>query len=129
ASRSRSQTTAPGCRPGSRSAPGIHSSPPSPRARGSACSSPSAWRAPPAASCGSPRRKVTAPPARCGCRGGRPDMRALEGDDEVRNAELTALELRDAGHEVEFLNGGAAALKRLESGGVEALVTDLRMAP
>ncbi len=56
-------------------------------------------------------------------------MRVLVVDDEVRNAELTALELRDAGHEVEFLNGGAAALKRLEAGGLDAVVTDLRMAP
>ena len=42
-------------------------------------------------------------------------MRVLVVDDEVRNAELTALELRDAGHEAEFVNGGAAALRRLEA--------------
>ena len=40
-------------------------------------------------------------------------MRVLVVDDEVRNAELTALELRDAGHEAEFVNSGAAALRRL----------------
>ncbi len=56
-------------------------------------------------------------------------MRVLVVDDEVRNAELTALELRDAGHETEFVNGGAAALRRLEAAGFDAVVTDLRMAP
>jgi DNA-binding NtrC family response regulator len=56
-------------------------------------------------------------------------VRVLVVDDEVRNAELTALELRDAGHEAEFVNGGAAALRRLEAGGFDAVVTDLRMAP
>jgi DNA-binding NtrC family response regulator len=56
-------------------------------------------------------------------------VRVLVVDDEVRNAELTALELRDAGHEAEFVNGGAAALRRLEAGGLDAVVTDLRMAP
>ena len=34
-------------------------------------------------------------------------MRVLVVDDEIKNAELTALELRDAGHEVEFVNGSA----------------------
>ena len=56
-------------------------------------------------------------------------MRVLVVDDEVRNAELTALELRDAGHETEFVNGGAAALRRLEAAIFDAVVTDLRMAP
>jgi DNA-binding NtrC family response regulator len=56
-------------------------------------------------------------------------VRVLVVDDEVRNAELTALELRDAGHEAEFVHGGAAALRRLEAGGLDAVVTDLRMAP
>ncbi len=56
-------------------------------------------------------------------------MRVLVVDDEVRNAELTALELRDAGHETEFVNGGAAALRRLEAAPFDAVVTDLRMAP
>jgi DNA-binding NtrC family response regulator len=56
-------------------------------------------------------------------------VRVLVVDDEVRNAELTALELRDAGHETEFVNGGAAALRRLEAATFEAVVTDLRMAP
>ena len=56
-------------------------------------------------------------------------MRVLVVDDEVRNAELTALELRDAGHETEFVNGGAAALRRLEAAVFDAVVTDLRMAP
>jgi DNA-binding NtrC family response regulator len=56
-------------------------------------------------------------------------MRVLVVDDEVRNAELTALALRDAGHATEFVSGGAAALKRLESSSFDAVVTDLRMAP
>ena len=56
-------------------------------------------------------------------------MRVLVVDDEVRNAELTALELRDAGHETEFVSGGAAALRRLEAAAFDAVVTDLRMAP
>ena len=56
-------------------------------------------------------------------------MRVLVVDDEVRNAELTALELRDAGHETEFVNGGAAALRRLEAAAFDAVITDLRMAP
>jgi len=56
-------------------------------------------------------------------------MRVLVVDDEVRNAELTALALADAGHEAEFVNAGEKALRRLESGGIDAVVTDLRMAP
>jgi hypothetical protein len=36
-------------------------------------------------------------------------VRVLVVVDEVRNAELTALELRDAGHETGFVNGGAAS--------------------
>ena len=31
-------------------------------------------------------------------------MRVLVVDDEIKNAELTALDLEDAGHEVEFVN-------------------------
>ena len=54
-------------------------------------------------------------------------MRVLVVDDEVRIAELTALELRDAGHETEFVSGGAAALRRLEAAAFDAVVTDLRM--
>ena len=56
-------------------------------------------------------------------------MRVLVVDDEVRNAELTALELRDAGHETEFVNGGEAALARLAAAPFDAVVTDLRMTP
>ena len=56
-------------------------------------------------------------------------MRVLVVDDEIKNAELTALGLRDAGHEVQFVQRGAEALTRLESGGFDALVTDLRMPP
>jgi two-component system NtrC family response regulator len=50
-------------------------------------------------------------------------------DDEIKNAELTALELKDAGHEVEFVNGSQPALKRLEADPFDLVITDLRMAP
>jgi DNA-binding NtrC family response regulator len=56
-------------------------------------------------------------------------VRVLVVDDEIRNAELTALELGDAGHEAAFVNGGKAALARMEEAPFEAVVTDLRMAP
>ena len=56
-------------------------------------------------------------------------MNVLVVDDEIRNAELTALALRDAGHQTAFVNGGAAALKQLEAHRFDAIVTDLRMAP
>ena len=54
-------------------------------------------------------------------------MRVLVVDDEVKNAELTALALRDSGHETEFVNGADAALKRMEATPFDAVVTDLRM--
>jgi DNA-binding NtrC family response regulator len=56
-------------------------------------------------------------------------MRVLVVDDEIKNAELTALALGDAGHETAFVNGSQAALKRLEAAPFEAVITDLRMAP
>ncbi|HYM79804.1 MAG TPA: sigma-54 dependent transcriptional regulator [Candidatus Limnocylindria bacterium] len=56
-------------------------------------------------------------------------MRVLVVDDEIKNAELTALELRDAGHDVEFVNGGQPALRRLEADAFDAVITDLRMPP
>ncbi len=56
-------------------------------------------------------------------------MKVLVVDDEVKNAELVAGELRDAGFEADFVNGGADALKRLEQSPFDAVVTDLRMAP
>jgi len=56
-------------------------------------------------------------------------LKVLVVDDEVKNAELTAAELRDAGFEAAHVNGGAAALKRLEAERFDAVVTDLRMAP
>src|SRR5689334_7665643 len=56
-------------------------------------------------------------------------MNVLVVDDELKNAELVAAELRDAGFESSHVNGGAAALTRLEAGGVDAVVTDLRMKP
>jgi DNA-binding NtrC family response regulator len=54
-------------------------------------------------------------------------MRVLVVDDEIRNAELTALDLRDAGHETEFVNGGTAALQKLGAAPFDAVITDLRM--
>ena len=42
-------------------------------------------------------------------------MNVLVVDDEVKNAELTAADLRDAGFEADFVNGGTAALRRLEA--------------
>jgi len=56
-------------------------------------------------------------------------VRVLVVDDEIRNAELTALALRDAGHATEFVNGGTAALRAMEAQPFDAVVTDLRMAP
>jgi DNA-binding NtrC family response regulator len=56
-------------------------------------------------------------------------VRVLVVDDEIRNAELTALALRDAGHAAEFVGGGAAALRGLEAGGFDVVITDLRMPP
>jgi DNA-binding NtrC family response regulator len=54
-------------------------------------------------------------------------VRVLVVDDEIKNAELTALTLRDGGHETEFVNGGEAALERMAAAPFEAVVTDLRM--
>jgi len=56
-------------------------------------------------------------------------VKVLVVDDEVKNAELVAGELRDAGFESEFASGGGAALRRLEAQRFDAVVTDLRMAP
>ena len=56
-------------------------------------------------------------------------MRVLVVDDEIKNAELTALGLRDAGHQVDFVHRGAEALARLEKNSYDAVVTDLRMPP
>jgi DNA-binding NtrC family response regulator len=56
-------------------------------------------------------------------------VNVLVVDDELKNAELVAAELRDAGFAASHVGGGAAALQRLESGGIDAVVTDLRMKP
>jgi two-component system NtrC family response regulator len=56
-------------------------------------------------------------------------LNVLVVDDEVKNAELVAAELRDAGFTASHVAGGSAALQRLEAGGIDALVTDLRMKP
>ena len=56
-------------------------------------------------------------------------MRVLVVDDEVRNAELTALDLRDAGHDADFVSGGQEALQRMEASPYDAVITDLRMKP
>jgi len=58
-----------------------------------------------------------------------PRLRVLVVDDELKNAELVAAELRDAGFAASHVGSGAEALTRLEVGGVDALVTDLRMKP
>jgi DNA-binding NtrC family response regulator len=56
-------------------------------------------------------------------------VRVLVVDDEVRNAELTALALGDAGHTAEYVSGSDAALTRLAAAPFDAVVTDLRMKP
>jgi len=56
-------------------------------------------------------------------------MRVLVVDDEVKNAELTAADLTDAGFETRWVSGGAEALRELERARFDAVVTDLRMAP
>ena len=56
-------------------------------------------------------------------------MNVLVVDDELKNAELVAAELRDAGFAASHVGGGAAALRRMEAGGIDAVVTDLRMKP
>jgi two-component system response regulator HydG len=53
--------------------------------------------------------------------------RVLVVDDHIEMAEMLAESLADAGFEAEALASGAAALERLEAGGIDALVTDLRM--
>lgn len=54
-------------------------------------------------------------------------MNVLVVDDELKNAELVAAELRDAGFTAHHVGGGAAALDLLAGGGIDAVVTDLRM--
>ena len=53
--------------------------------------------------------------------------RILVVDDHIEMAEMLTESLADAGFEAEALASGAAALERLEAGGIDALVTDLRM--
>ena len=53
--------------------------------------------------------------------------RVLVVDDHLEMAAMLAEGLQDAGFEAEALTSGAAALARLEGGGIDALVTDLRM--
>src|SRR5262249_62189809 len=60
-------------------------------------------------------RHTGPPPADPG--GGTPSMNVLVVDDELKNAELVAAELRDAGFAAQHVGGGAAALQRLEAGG------------
>ena len=54
-------------------------------------------------------------------------VRVLVVDDHLEMAEMVAESLADAGFEAEALASASAALERLEGGGVDALVTDLRM--
>ncbi len=56
-------------------------------------------------------------------------MNVLVVDDEIKNAELVAAELRDAGFTARHVGGGAEAITQLEGGGIDAVVTDLRMRP
>jgi len=56
-------------------------------------------------------------------------LRVLVVDDEIKNAELTALALRDAGHQTAFVNGASAALLQLEAAPFDAVITDLLMPP
>jgi len=58
-----------------------------------------------------------------------PRLRVLVVDDELKNAELVAAELADAGFAASHVGSGAEAVARLERGGIDALVTDLRMKP
>jgi len=53
--------------------------------------------------------------------------RILIVDDHMEMAEMLAEALTEAGFRAEALDSGAQALTRLEAGGVDALVTDLRM--
>ena len=53
--------------------------------------------------------------------------RVLVVDDHLEMAAMLAEGLQDAGFEAEALASGSAALERLEAGGIDALVTDLRM--
>ena len=56
-------------------------------------------------------------------------MRVLVVDDEIKNAELTALALSDAGHQTAFVNGSGAALQQLAAAPFDAVITDLLMPP
>ena len=53
--------------------------------------------------------------------------RVLIVDDHLEMAEMLAEALLEAGYQTEALASGARALERLQAGGVDALVTDLRM--
>jgi two-component system response regulator HydG len=53
--------------------------------------------------------------------------RVLVVDDHLEMAEMLVESLADAGFEAEALASGSSALERLEAGGIDALVTDLRM--
>jgi two-component system response regulator HydG len=53
--------------------------------------------------------------------------RVLVVDDHLEMASMLADSLADAGFEAEALASGSSALERLEAGGIDALVTDLRM--
>ena len=53
--------------------------------------------------------------------------RVLVVDDHLEMAEMLVESLADAGFEAEALASGSAALERLDAGGIDALVTDLRM--
>src|SRR5258707_15236132 len=54
-----------------------------------------------------------------------PRILVADDDDEMQTTVRDALE--SAGHEVEGVSNGPAALARLDPGGFDALVTDLQM--
>ncbi|HET9554178.1 MAG TPA: sigma-54 dependent transcriptional regulator [Anaeromyxobacteraceae bacterium] len=70
-----------------------------------------------------------APPAPDGAppRGAAPRGRVLVVDDQRNMRATTAIVLRQAGHVVEEAEDGAAAVQRLQAGGFDVVLTDLRM--
>jgi two-component system response regulator HydG len=60
-------------------------------------------------------------------RGAAPRGRVLVVDDQRNMRATTAIVLRQAGHAVEEAEDGAAAVQRLQAGGFDVVLTDLRM--
>src|SRR5688572_5001311 len=115
--------------PSSSSSP---SSPPSRRARGSVC--PSRGRSPrsTAATCGGRTVRAAAPRSSSGYRcGGAPSMsesaRLLVADDDPGVRESLERTLTREGFSVVLASDGRAALERVQAGGIDLIVTDLKM--